>query len=326
MTGDSIADAEALRKADVGLCMGSGCDVAKDNSDLVILDNDFVSIHRAIKWGRAIFDNVRKFLQFQLTINITLCFITILGGLSLGHPPLNVVQMLWVNLIMDVLGAIAIGTEPYGDDSSIRSQRISRRDKVMLPEMWRQVIVQATYQILVMMMLMYFGGLIFFDVSVNLIRSPTRSLVGTGAERLKLDTICFHTFILMNLFNQINCRVLDANEINVFKTLLNNPMFWFVLAGEVFIQQLMINLGGTVLGSACLGTAELDLPMQVTCWCLGAFSLVVNVALKQIPLDVFIRTCPDLETESKDDHVSCMLAKSGAVYRQKVDEMMSAGA
>jgi P-type Ca2+ transporter type 2C len=113
MTGDSIADAEALKKADVGLCMGSGCDVAKDNSDLVILDNDFVSIHRSVKWGRAIFDNVRKFIQFQLTINIVICTITIIGGCTLGHAPLNVVQMLWTNLIMDILGAIAIGTEPY---------------------------------------------------------------------------------------------------------------------------------------------------------------------------------------------------------------------
>lgn len=91
MTGDSIGDAEALRKAHVGLCMGSGCDVAKENSDLVILDNDFGSIHRAIKWGRAIFDNVRKFLQFQLTINISLCFLTILGGVTIGHVPLNVI-------------------------------------------------------------------------------------------------------------------------------------------------------------------------------------------------------------------------------------------
>jgi len=234
--------------------------------------------------------------------------------------------MLWVNLIMDVLGAIAIGTEPYTDDPTCKSSRISRRDKVMLPEMWRQVVVQATYQILVMMMLMYFGGLMFFKDGVNLISAPTRSLDGTGADRLKIDTICFHTFILMNLFNQINCRLLCPNEINVFKTLLNNPMFWFILAGEVLVQQLMISAGSTTLGSALLGTAELDVPMQVTCWCLGAFSLVVNVALKQIPLDVFIRTCPDLETESKDDHVSAMLAKSGAVYRQKVDEMMSAGA
>ena len=176
MTGDSIADAEALRKADVGLCMGSGCDVAKDNSDLVILDNDFVSIHRAIKWGRAIFDNVRKFIQFQLTINIVLCFITILGGLSLGHTPLNVIQMLWINLIMDILGAIAIGTEPYRkDNDATKSNRISRRDKIMLPEMWRQVIVQAAFQILIMIFMMYFGELVFFKESFNLISEPLRN-------------------------------------------------------------------------------------------------------------------------------------------------------
>lgn len=118
MAGDSIADAESLKKADIGLCMGSGCDVAKDNSDLVILDNDFKSIHTAIKWGRAIFDNVRKFLQFQLTVNIAIVIITIIGGAFVGHPPLNVIQMLWINLIMDILGAIAIGTEPYRDDKN----------------------------------------------------------------------------------------------------------------------------------------------------------------------------------------------------------------
>ena len=84
MTGDSISDAEALKKADIGICMGSGCDVAKDNSDLVILDNNFKSIFRSIEWGRAIFDNVRKFLQFQITINIVLCIITVLSGATLG--------------------------------------------------------------------------------------------------------------------------------------------------------------------------------------------------------------------------------------------------
>lgn len=91
MAGDSISDAEALKKANVGLCMGSGCDVAKDNSDLVILDDDFRSIYTAIKWGRAIFDNVRKFLQFQMTVNISIVIITIVGGLFLGHTPLNVI-------------------------------------------------------------------------------------------------------------------------------------------------------------------------------------------------------------------------------------------
>lgn len=112
MTGESVADAQALKEADIGLCMGSGCQVAKDNSDLVILDNDFASIHRSIKWGRAIFDNVKKFLQFQMTINIVLCVYVFIMGISIGSSPLNVIQLLWANLIMDVLGAIAICTEP----------------------------------------------------------------------------------------------------------------------------------------------------------------------------------------------------------------------
>lgn len=139
MTGDSISDAEALLKADVGLCMGSGCDVAKDSSDLIILDNNFISIHKSVKWGRAVFENVRKFIQFQLTINIVLCFITILGGVTLGFTPLNVIQMLWTNLIMDILGAIAICTEPYNPNH--QGSRISRKSQIILPEMWRQILV-----------------------------------------------------------------------------------------------------------------------------------------------------------------------------------------
>jgi len=257
MTGDSIADADALKKADVGLCMGSGCDVAKDNSDLVILDNDFVSIHKSVKWGRAIFDNVRKFIQFQLTINIVICFITILGGMTLGHPPLNVVQMLWTNLIMDVLGAIAIGTEPY-KKSQEKSNRISRRDKIILAEVWRQVLVQALYQIMVVVFLMYFGQFVFFENTFNLVTEPMRDASGKATDRLVLDTIIFHSFILMNLFNQVNCRVVDAREINVFLTIFNNPIFWVVMAFEFVVQQLMINAGSSTLGSALLGTAPMS--------------------------------------------------------------------
>ena len=209
MTGDSIADAEALKRADVGLAMGSGCDVAKDNSDLVILDNRFESIYRSIKWGRAIFDNVRKFLQFQLTINIVICFITILGGLSLGHTPLNVIQMLWTNLIMDILGAIAIGTEPYKQEDTTMN-RISRRDKIMTAGMWRQIIVHSVYQIIVVLIIFYFGVFMFFDKTFNIVSEPLRDTkTGDPTDRLVLDSIVFHTFILLNLFNMINCRIID---------------------------------------------------------------------------------------------------------------------
>jgi magnesium-transporting ATPase (P-type) len=142
MTGDSITDADALRKADIGLCMGSGCEVSKDNSDLIILDNDFYSIYRSIKWGRAMFDNVRKFIQFQLTINIVICFITVLSGCTIGKIPLDIIQLLWTNLIMDILGALALGTEPPLDGAS---SRISRKDSIILNSMWRNIICMSIY-------------------------------------------------------------------------------------------------------------------------------------------------------------------------------------
>jgi len=171
MTGDSIGDAEALVRADVGMCMGSGCDVAKDNSDLIILDNNLESINKAINWGRATFDNTLKFIQFQLTMNISLCFITILGTLTLGQPPLNVIQMLWCNLIMDILAAVALGTEPFS--GGVR-KRISRKETIFTKTMWRQIFIQAFYQIAVMIFMMYFGGLMFTEKPVNIVTGPKR--------------------------------------------------------------------------------------------------------------------------------------------------------
>jgi P-type Ca2+ transporter type 2C len=318
MTGDSISDAEALKKADVGFCMGSGCDVAKDNSDLVILDNDFVSIHRSIKWGRAIFDNVRKFVQFQMTINIVICFVTILGGLTLGRPPLNVIQMLWVNLIMDILGAIALGTEPYKqDDVTSSSNRISRKDAIIRIEMWRQILVQAAYQIIVLVVIMYFGNAIFFEEKFGLVSTPLRDAQGNPTNRLVLNTICFEAFFFMNWFNQLNCRIIDAHETNIFKTILNNPYLWLVMALEYAIQWGFIVMGNGKLGSALLGTAPLTDGMWWTCLILGALSLAVNVGLKHIPLEHFdiVASKIDLET-GKNSMIDAYMDKADDMYKK----------
>lgn len=310
MTGDSITDAQALQKADVGLAMGSGCDVAKDCSDLVILDNDFVSIYKSILWGRQIFENVRKFLQFQLTINIVICIITVIGGCTIGRTPLNVIQMLWTNLIMDVLGAIALGTEPPNiDQSKAQTTRVSRKDKIITPFMWRQILVQALYQLIVMFGIMYFGTFIFFDESFNLVTEPIRDADGKNTNRLVLDTISFYAFILMNLFNQFNCRLLDTNKerskknINIFtNSLFRTPMFWIITIGEFFLTIMMVKAGGNELGSALLGTAELSQGQIITCWVLGAFTLVVNIILKHVPMSFFyyVANKLDLEADPED--------------------------
>lgn len=213
-----------------------------------------------------------------------ICFVTILGGATTGYPPLNVIQMLWINLLMDILAAISIGTEPYNKNIS---NRISRKDNIIKAEIYRQIICVGCYQILVMVIIMYFGSLMFFEKPFNLITTPIRDNQLRPTGRLQLNTMCFHTFFLMNWFNAFNCRVIEKDEINIFRSLFNNPIFWIVMIFEMAVQTIMINAGSNNLGSALLGTTELTSTMMFCCWLFGAFTLVVNVIAKQIPCEKF---------------------------------------
>jgi Ca2+ transporting ATPase len=129
----------------VGFAMGiTGTEVAKDACDIVLLDDNFASIVTAVKWGRNIYTNVRKFLQFQLTVNVVAMFIVFLGGAVITDPPLTSVQMLWVNLIMDTFAALALATEPPSDDL-LNQAPYSRNEKIVTAVMWRNIIGQALY-------------------------------------------------------------------------------------------------------------------------------------------------------------------------------------
>lgn len=117
----------------------SGCQAAKEASDMIILDDNFTSVFRAVQWGRNLFDNIRKFIQFQLTINLCIIYIVFISGASTGESPYNVIQLLWVNMIMDTLAALALGTEPP-DYEHPHLHIVKKTDKIISPTMWRTIL------------------------------------------------------------------------------------------------------------------------------------------------------------------------------------------
>nr|DAD47963.1 TPA_asm: hypothetical protein HUJ06_017900 [Nelumbo nucifera] len=259
VTGDGTNDAPALKEADIGLSMGiQGTEVAKESSDIVILDDNFASVATVLKWGRCVYNNIQKFIQFQLTVNVAALVINFVAAVSAGEVPLSAVQLLWVNLIMDTLGALALATERPTEEL-MEKPPVGRTEPLITNVMWRNLIAQALYQIAVLLTLQFKGESIF------------------GVTNKVNDTLIFNTFVLCQVFNEFNARKLEKR--NVFKGIHKNRLFLGIVGVTIVLQVVMVEFL-----KKFADTERLNWGQWGACIGIAAVSWPIGWAVKCIPV------------------------------------------
>lgn len=265
MTGDGVNDSPALKKADVGFAMGSGTEVAKEAGDITILDDNFLSIEKAILYGRTMFKSIRKFLIFQLTVNVAAVLTCFLAPLFGENEILTVIQLLVVNLAMDTLAAIAFGSEPALMEY-MKEKPIARDASIVTGKMMSQVVVSGLY-ITAMCLCIRF---------VPALQHLLGAVKESGLDTTLLNSAVFATFMMAISFNGFNAR---TEHLNPFENLGRNKNFLLVIGGLLVLQFLFVTFGGVVLSVE---------PLSATTWLI---CLLIAVFVIQIDIDRKVFTC-----------------------------------
>ena len=253
VTGDGTNDAPALKTAHVGLSMGDGTSVAKEASDITIIDNSFSSIGRAVMWGRSLYKNIQRFILFQMTVNVAACLIVLVGAFLGTESPLTVTQMLWVNLIMDTFAAMALASLP--PSHSVMEEKPRHRQAFIISPAMRKIIVGT--------------GLLFFAMELGLItvfqhtditaQTSLQDLLnaewGARGELSPYElSLFFSFFVMLQFWNLFNARAFGSNKSAFHMKGCSSFLF---IAAIIFVGQIVIvSLGGKIFNVVPLSFAH----------------------------------------------------------------------
>ena len=258
MTGDGINDAPSLKLADVGFAMGNGADIAKNAGDIVIVNNSLFAINRTVLYGRTIFKSIRKFISFQLVMNLAACGVSVLGQLLGVDTPITIIQMLWVNIIMDTLGGLAFAGEPALE--YYMSEKPKKRDESLLSkEMVIRILTMGAYTLGLC--------LVFLKVPVF------RQFFSGGNSYEKFLTAFYALFIFLGIFNCFSAR---SERLWIFSNISKNIPFVLIMLLISVIQLIMIFFGGEIFRSVPLNLSEIGLVIAL------AFSIVLFDIIRRI--------------------------------------------
>ena len=262
------------KRSDVSIIMNSGCKIAKDAAGIILMDNNVNSVVLAIQWGRKLIESIRRLAQYQATSNIVGLMLCLIGIVVNGVSPITVIELLWINFIMNTMVVIVIIMEEP-TDRILTMKPLDKNEGLITSSMKQFIFCHSLYQLAILLVILFAGP--------KLLHIPdSKDMQEYDPIQAQHYTIVFHAFVMMLIFNMINCRMVNKKDFNVFKNFMNKKVFFMIMIIIYIVQMIFVEFGGFYLMKA-----PLTIKQHLICIGFGVFEIFFGIVFKAIPQSFF---------------------------------------